>query len=107
MSGTLTLGGTAVTNGQIVFVADLPSLAYTPAADGNGQNFDSFEFFVRDSRGTPSDSPNTFTFHVNPVNDAPTVGGFVETRLADLTPCLLYTSPSPRDGLLSRMPSSA
>ena len=27
-------------------------------------------------------------------------------RLFDLT-CLLYTSPSPRDGLLSRMPSSA
>ena len=25
----------------------------------------------------------------------------------NLTPCLLYTSPSPRDGLLSRMPSSA
>ena len=24
-----------------------------------------------------------------------------------LTNCLLYTSPSPRDGLLSRMPSSA
>ena len=24
-----------------------------------------------------------------------------------LIPCLLYTSPSPRDGLLSRMPSSA
>ena len=24
-----------------------------------------------------------------------------------ITPCLLYTSPSPRDGLLSRMPSSA
>ena len=34
----------------------------------------------------------------------------VETikSLADVTyPCLLYTSPSPRDGLLSRMPSSA
>ena len=27
--------------------------------------------------------------------------------LADLASCLLYTSPSPRDGLLSRMPSSA
>ena len=26
---------------------------------------------------------------------------------AQITPCLLYTSPSPRDGLLSRMPSSA
>ena len=25
----------------------------------------------------------------------------------DLLSCLLYTSPSPRDGLLSRMPSSA
>ena len=29
----------------------------------------------------------------------------VEAILSD--PCLLYTSPSPRDGLLSRMPSSA
>ena len=28
-------------------------------------------------------------------------------RLARSLPCLLYTSPSPRDGLLSRMPSSA
>ena len=27
--------------------------------------------------------------------------------LEKLGPCLLYTSPSPRDGLLSRMPSSA
>ena len=27
--------------------------------------------------------------------------------LAALAACLLYTSPSPRDGLLSRMPSSA
>ncbi len=25
----------------------------------------------------------------------------------EFTSCLLYTSPSPRDGLLSRMPSSA
>ena len=28
-------------------------------------------------------------------------------RQLDPAPCLLYTSPSPRDGLLSRMPSSA
>ena len=28
-------------------------------------------------------------------------------RIGALTACLLYTSPSPRDGLLSRMPSSA
>src|SRR5665647_3554912 len=27
--------------------------------------------------------------------------------ITQIPPCLLYTSPSPRDGLLSRMPSSA
>ena len=27
--------------------------------------------------------------------------------MGDICTCLLYTSPSPRDGLLSRMPSSA
>ena len=30
-----------------------------------------------------------------------------ETINNSLNACLLYTSPSPRDGLLSRMPSSA
>ena len=29
------------------------------------------------------------------------------TKTSTYGPCLLYTSPSPRDGLLSRMPSSA
>ena len=28
-------------------------------------------------------------------------------EVANILTCLLYTSPSPRDGLLSRMPSSA
>ena len=31
----------------------------------------------------------------------------VHNRVLTLPSCLLYTSPSPRDGLLSRMPSSA
>ena len=31
---------------------------------------------------------------------------FLPMEIKDLR-CLLYTSPSPRDGLLSRMPSSA
>ena len=31
----------------------------------------------------------------------------VQQRRGGLGTCLLYTSPSPRDGLLSRMPSSA
>ena len=33
--------------------------------------------------------------------------GFVDSRSVRTPGCLLYTSPSPRDGLLSRMPSSA
>ena len=32
---------------------------------------------------------------------------FLTTAALAAAPCLLYTSPSPRDGLLSRMPSSA
>ena len=31
----------------------------------------------------------------------------ISTEVANRKICLLYTSPSPRDGLLSRMPSSA
>ena len=36
-----------------------------------------------------------------------TQSGVILTYLASKHGCLLYTSPSPRDGLLSRMPSSA
>ena len=40
--------------------------------------------------------------------DVPFVKNDISKRtLASFTSCLLYTSPSPRDGLLSRMPSSA
>ena len=35
------------------------------------------------------------------------VGLFGRMSYAAVMACLLYTSPSPRDGLLSRMPSSA
>ena len=33
--------------------------------------------------------------------------GAVKQAIVEMEACLLYTSPSPRDGLLSRMPSSA
>ena len=33
--------------------------------------------------------------------------GLIAVKIAQYYTCLLYTSPSPRDGLLSRMPSSA
>ena len=42
-----------------------------------------------------------------PARSAPRAS-MAPTKLSDRkVPCLLYTSPSPRDGLLSRMPSSA
>ena len=34
-------------------------------------------------------------------------GSFFRGKAMEFIDCLLYTSPSPRDGLLSRMPSSA
>ena len=37
----------------------------------------------------------------------PAVGQEISIKGKMFTICLLYTSPSPRDGLLSRMPSSA
>ena len=47
--------------------------------------------------GTDSSSYQTYRFYVE--------GTLVDTQVVKT--CLLYTSPSPRDGLLSRMPSSA
>ena len=38
---------------------------------------------------------------------APIVVDGITSMEAYINPCLLYTSPRPRDGLLSRMPSSA
>ena len=66
----------------------------------------------------------TGTYYSSPVNDCTTITEtldptILKTDIAQsylvlskypvqqLSTCLLYTSPSPRDGLLSRMPSSA
>ena len=35
------------------------------------------------------------------------IAAFNASKVSQCNNCLLYTSPSPRDGLLSRMPSSA
>ena len=57
-------------------------------------------------------------FTAKGISDEERAGLYDPSFMANLTPalsylqdkginCLLYTSPSPRDGLLSRMPSSA
>ena len=45
-------------------------------------------------------------FLSEPYNEGPPAATS-DYRAYPIYPCLLYTSPSPRDGLLSRMPSSA
>lgn len=79
--GTLKLNGIALTAGKEVSAADLSKglFTFTPAKDGNGKNFASFNFQVRDNGGTASGgidldpTPRTLTIHVNAVNDAPTL----------------------------------
>ena len=44
---------------------------------------------------------------VCPKTALPDFGTIIINYVPDKYICLLYTSPSPRDGLLSRMPSSA
>ena len=63
----------------------------------------------RITRALPHKSGLTiFTTPANVANQFATkVWEAVMTVLKEDKPCLLYTSPSPRDGLLSRMPSSA
>ena len=51
-------------------------------------------------KSDPKDKMRSKTPPVTQYNPDEATGGTVST-------CLLYTSPSPRDGLLSRMPSSA
>ncbi|MEZ5902938.1 MAG: cadherin-like domain-containing protein [Alphaproteobacteria bacterium] len=76
-NGALTLSGVAVTAGQEILATDIPNLVFTPAVNDSGVGYDSFTFQVRDDGGTANGgvnldaTPNTITFDVNSVNDAP------------------------------------
>jgi large repetitive protein len=72
--GTLKLDGVDVTAGTVVTAADITAgkLVFTPAADANGTGYANFNFSVKDSSGEFDLAPNTITFNVTAVNDAPT-----------------------------------
>ncbi|OQW33699.1 MAG: hypothetical protein A4C66_04015, partial [Nitrospira sp. HN-bin3] len=72
-AGSLTLSGVPVTVGQVISVANITAgnLVFTAAADANGTGYASFTFSVRDSNNAYDTAPNTLTFDVTPVNDAP------------------------------------
>lgn len=80
-TGTLTLdtggGPVAVVAGQSIPVGQIGGLAFTPAANANGNGEASFTFQVQDTGGTANagidtdQSANTITFNVTAINDAP------------------------------------
>src|SRR5262249_53965524 len=95
-AGTLTFSGQPVTAGQFVPVSLITSLQFAPDPDANGSSYASFTFQVQDNGGTANGgvdtnpTPNTFTFNVTPVNDAPTV-----TSTTAALPAINKNDPDP------------
>jgi VCBS repeat-containing protein len=77
--GSLKLGGAAVNLGAFISVVDINAgdLRFTPVANANGNNYSNFTFQVQDNGGVINGgvdldaTPNTITFNVTSVNDAP------------------------------------
>ncbi|MFT3858605.1 MAG: Ig-like domain-containing protein [Aquabacterium sp.] len=72
-NGSLLLNGVAVQASDVISAADIAAgrLVYTPVANESGTPYTSFTFKVMDEIGGVAVSANTFTLHVNAVNDAP------------------------------------
>jgi CSLREA domain-containing protein len=76
-AGTLTLAGAPVSAGQLVPVAGIGTLVFTPASGASGTPYSSFTFQVRDDGGTASGgvdldpTSNTITVNV-PATPCPT-----------------------------------
>ena len=66
-NGSLALNGTAVNTAQVIPVAAIPNLVYTPVANVNGDA--TFTFSVSD--GDDFSATATATLTVNPINDSP------------------------------------
>ena len=97
-------------------VASLPLILYKRT--GNGKERATEHPLFKLMHDCPSPNHTSYTFREVIQGRASLWGNgyaFIEymgngmpSKLVPIcTPCLLYTSPSPRDGLLSRMPSSA
>lgn len=72
-NGQLVLDGHVVVAGTLVSAADIGKLVYTPGADDHGAGYASFAFSVQDNHGAFSANPNTISFDVAAVNDAPVI----------------------------------
>jgi hypothetical protein len=72
-TGVLKLNGVAVSANDVISVTDINAgkLVFTPLLNDDADS--TFTFKVQDNLGEPSVSSNTFTFHITPVDDAPTL----------------------------------
>ena len=76
-------------------------------ANGGGRDIRFHAVWLRDNApDSDTRSPQNGQRLIS-ITDIPHDLAIRSAELADGKVCLLYTSPSPRDGLLSRMPSSA
>jgi Putative Ig domain len=77
--------------------AEVPQMIYTPAANAFGTPYASFTFQVKDdgTNGTNEDpTPNTITFNVEPVNDAPVLTGGIPDQIATERSAFSYQFPT-------------
>ncbi|HYE85259.1 MAG TPA: hypothetical protein VEA16_02800, partial [Vicinamibacterales bacterium] len=88
---TLQLSGVNVTAGQVITLANVPNLVFTPAANGNGVGYASLTFSVRDQANAFDAAPNTFVLNVTPVNDAPTTTAVTLAPMAEDSGARLIT----------------
>jgi hypothetical protein len=115
--GVLTLNGTAVIAGQYISPADIVAgkLVYTPAANGVGVGYASFQFKVQDDGGgSDTDQNRTITINVAPVNSAPRGADNTVTAVEDTTTTLTASmfgfidpNDAPANNLLSVKITSA
>ena len=81
--------------------------ALTPLGSGNPLVSETYviKSILVTSAGTPSVTVTNNS--ITAIKSVPLTANQTKELLTQPLICLLYTSPSPRDGLLSRMPSSA
>jgi hypothetical protein len=97
--GTLTLNNVNVIQNQRIPVEQLADLKYTPAPNGNGQNYASIGFKVQDNGGvanggSDTSTANTLTINVMPVNDAPVFVNPIPNQMAVFNSPFEYTMPA-------------
>ena len=78
-SGSLTLGGEAVSSAQLIEVGEIGTLVFTPAANVTG--FVSFAYGVYD--GEDSSATSGINIFITPVNDPPTTSDLAVTTAED------------------------